>query len=193
MLQSKALKECKEPSKLYLWWIETKISKYYYDFTHKFIKKPIQQVIKLYQWYKNVFKNDYDFDGHALFAIIEYKLMRLQDNLLNGHAYQDPKDLKALKLAIKLAGRLKLDDYDNRAHDRLEKKWGELNISFVPVSGESGYSTMVSSRPKIITEEDKIQERLDCNLQYELAYAKSKREERLLYAILHKYLRNLWD
>src|ERR1700678_2782740 len=108
MFQSKRVKDLKEKesSKLYLWWIDTKISKVYYDFMWKFIQKPIFQIKRLYQWQTNVFKHDYDFDGHCLFAIIEYKLKRLEAVLKDGHVVQESVDMKALRLAIKLAGRL---------------------------------------------------------------------------------------
>ena len=107
--QSKALKDyaSKKRSKLYSWWIETPVADRYYDFVHKFITNPIYQIRRLYQWYWAVFHFDYDFDFHGMFRIIEYKLKRIEHCLYNGHAIQDPKDLKAIKLAIKLAGRLK--------------------------------------------------------------------------------------
>ena len=46
MFQSKALKENygKTRSKLYMWWLDTTISDYYYSFIYKFITNPIFQV-----------------------------------------------------------------------------------------------------------------------------------------------------
>jgi hypothetical protein len=186
MLDIKAIKVSdSRPSKLYLWWIDTKFSKWYYDFTWKFIQNPIFQIKRLWDWYWAVFRYDYDFDGHCLFRIIEYKLKRLEKVLLNGLAVQDPKDMKALKLAIKLAGRLKEDNYEIAFHDRHDKKWGKR------VRGRG--NTWTSDRPKANTPKKKEQEKKEYWDMIHAAEAQKKREEKIFYGILLKYLRNLWD
>jgi hypothetical protein len=190
MFQSKALKEWpgQKKSKIYDWWIDTTMSKWYYDFMHKFIENPFFQLKRLCQWYLNVFRYDYDFDGHSLFGIIEYKLKRLEKCLINGHAFQEPIDMKALSLAIKLAGRLKDDKYEEVGYNRIDKIWGEINLNWDAPEGVS-----LASRPNVKTDEDKEQERAYSMIQYRASEYRMKREERWLYAILHKYLRNLWD
>lgn len=199
MFDSKALKEPERKkswyydSKLYAWWVDTELSGYYYSFTYKFIENPIFQVKRLVQWYWNVFRNDYDFDGHCLYAIIEYKLKRLEKVLLNGHAIQQPQDMKALKLAIKIAGRLREDKYEEAFFDRFDKKWGEIHTWFEPCNDGSDRSFWRSSRPNVKTEEDKAQESADRTAGYESCHNRMKREEKWLYAILHKYLRYWWD
>jgi len=195
MIDSKALKDFPETkrSKLYGWWIESKLGDWYYEYTWKFFGRPISRIKKLYGWYVNVFKNDYDFDGHCLFAIIEYKLKRIEKVLIKGHAIQEAKDMKALKLAIKLAGRLKEDKYEIKAYDRIDQKYGELKTWFTDCTDRPGYSTWNSSRPKANTTEEKEELWTYTKLQYELAEAKSKKEELKLYNILHKYLRHWWD
>lgn len=195
MFRSKALKpfpkEEKE-SKLYLWWISTRVSKHYYDFVHKYITNPIFQIKKLYQWYKNVLQFDYDFDSHGLFRIIEYKLKRLQDCLVDGHLVHDSKDLKALKLAVKLAGRLKEDKYEMLFYDRHEKKWGKLIDWTTPIRGSTNVRWH-ARRPKAITKKQKEQEVKDFRESCESADRMMRREERNLYAILLKYGRSWWD
>lgn len=194
MFDSKALKdfEPKKRSKLYCWWIESKICDRYYDFLWLF-KNPYYQLKKLIEWQINVFKKDHDFDGHSMFAIIEYKLKRIEKCLLNGHAIQETKDLKALKLAIKLAGRLKNDKYEERAYDRIDKKYGEMKTWTEPCKDRSDLLEFKSSRPKVNTEEEKKEEwsfRLE---QYRLSEYRKNREEKWMYAILLKYLRVWWD
>ena len=195
MLQSKALRqsEPEKHSKLYLWWIQSTIGDWYYHYTWKFIDDPIFQVKRLWDWYWNVFRFDYDFDGHCLFAIIEYKLKRILPVLEKGHAIQEDKDIKALKLAIKLAGRLKDDNYEMDFYNRHEKKWGELKTWFTPTGDKSGSSRWNSSRPNVVTPEQKEQEIQDRWAGYKVADARMRREEKWLYSILAKYLRNLWD
>ncbi len=196
MLQSKALKEnadSKEPSRLYLWWLDTAISEYYYSFVHKFVTNPIFQVKRLIQWYWNVFRFDYDFDGHCMFAIIEYKLKRIQHVLYNGHAIHEDKDLKALKVAIKLAARLKDDNYEIVAFDRFEKKWGKLRSWNTPSKDRKDLLQCHFKYENVNTPEDEAKCYGDRRIQYQMTYNRYKREEKWLYAILHKYLRNWWD
>jgi len=192
MFQSKSLKEPKESSKLYLWWIDTEISRYYYRLARYLIGNPIYQVKRLVEWYFNVFQFTYDFDGHSLFGIIEYQLKRVYHAIyIEGHADQNPEDVKALKLAIKLAGRLKEDKYEEIGHDRITKKWGESTFTFIPLP--NGMSTMNSTRPGTPTKELEELCWKETMEQYRLASIRMKREEKILYAILLKYLRNWWD
>ncbi len=194
MFQSKALKnKHKERSKLYLWWIDTWLADKYYNYSWRFFENPLFQIKRLFQWYWNVFQFDHDFDGHGLFAIIEYKLKRVEKCLINGHAIQEPKDLKAIKLAIKLAGRLKDDKYEERGEDRTDQKFGPRKNWSEPIGDGSGSSYLRSSRPKVNTDVEKAEEFAFLRKQYELSDCRRKREERWLYAVLYKYLRNFWD
>jgi hypothetical protein len=194
MLQSKAIKEFtdEKSSKIYSWWIGTAVSKWYYDFTWKFFGKPIERVKKVWGWYWNVFRFDYDFDGHSLFAIIEYKLQRLEKVLIKGHAIQEPQDMKALKTAIKLAGRLKDDKYEIPFYERHNRKWGEMRSKFVP-DKKTGSTKWLTSRPKAKTKKQQEEELKEFRAYYIAAEAQQKREEKNLYSILSKYLRNWWD
>lgn len=199
MFDSKPLKdqEEKEHSKLYLWWIESPLSDRYYKLQYA-IMKPFREIKKLWQWYRNVFRYDYDFDGHCLYRIIRYKLERIKPELINGNALHEDRDLQALDIAIKLAKRLQEDHYDMRAWDRHEKKWGKFHWEFEKIEGTESkpggpYSRMESYWENVKTEEDKLkcnQERSDAMT---LAYNIMKREERWLFAILQNHLRRWWD
>lgn len=195
MFRSKSLKPPKDENRgcLYQWWHESIICDYWYDFSYKFFGKPYRQIKKLVGWQINVFANDYDFDGHCLFAIIEYKLKRVQKALESGHAYQDPKDMKALRIAIKLAGRLKDDNYDMVAWDRHEKKWGELETWTVPCLNKEDMFEWHSRYPNAVFEEQKKQCRQERQVMLLAADAKMRREQKWFYGILDKYLRVWWD
>jgi hypothetical protein len=194
MLNSKALKdfEIKERSKFYEMLIDPIVDKYH-KVSWTVFGKPISHVKKLWDWYFKVFRYDYDFDGHCLFAIIEYKLKRIEKSLISGCALQENKDMKALKLAIRLAGRLKEDRYDERGYDRIDRKWGKAKYWFEPCNDGSGNSYMRSSKPNVKTEQDKTDELEYSRLQYKLSEDRMKREEKRLYDILFKYLRVWWD
>lgn len=193
MFRSKAVKNLDkyDRSKLYLWWIETPMCDWWHAFVW-FFKKPYLQIKKLIGWQINVFHNDYDYDGHSMFAIIEYKLKRTLPFMQNGHLIQESKDLKALKLAIKLAGRLKRDEYDMITSDRHTKKWGEMKFWVTPVEGSTN-SMCNFSHPNAVTDEQKAEETLDRRAGYIAVESKTNREKKWFFDILNKYLTNFWD
>ena len=193
---SKALKDFernyKKTGKLESWWLDCKLHSAIRDIRWFFVK-PYRQLKKLIDWQRNVFKNDYDFDAHCLYAIIEYKLKRVYPILEEGHAIQTQQDIKALRLAIKLAGRLDEDRYNMVEWDRHAKKWGEMKNWFTPVDDGTGNSYWNSSRPNAVTPEEQEKERLEMLAGYVRASAAMKRDEARLYGILSKYLRRWWD
>jgi len=144
-------------------------------------------------WFWYVFRNDYDFDANSIFAILEYKLKRVENCLLNGSAIQEDKDMKALRLAIKLAGRLKEDSYDILFYERHASKWGELYTWFTPCIDHKDMSKWNSSRPNANTPEEQEEERSDFLIACFKGDAMSKREQKWFFDILNKYIRNLWD
>lgn len=193
MIDSKQLKD--EPSaksRLKEWWLNNDFVTAMHEFHWKWIGKPCSQVKKMAGWYWNVFRYDYDFDGHSLFAIMEYKLIRVQHALNNGYAIHEKKDLKALKLAIKLAGRLKDDKYEQVAHRRHSEKWGDMIHWMTPRQEDTSFY-FHSMRPNAIFADDKVQERKEFMELYLAAQAKSDREERWFYDTLRVYLRRWWD
>lgn len=156
-------------------------------------RRHLHLIKKLYGWYVNVLRHDHDFDAQSLYRIISYKLTRVKHNLERGDAIQDPVDMKALALAIKLSKRLDEDQYESLFWDRHEKKWGELKYWFTPVNDGSGHSLWNSTRPNVHTEEDKAQESADMSAAMAAADAMKHREQRWLYSILDKYLSRWWD
>lgn len=171
------------------------------DWAHRvvwFFKKPYLQLRKLIDWQLNVFRHDYDFDAQFLYAIIEYKLKRVYPVLKNGFTVQDERDMKALRLAIKLAGRLNEDGYNAVELNRHNKKWGELEIKTDRVASLGAHGEPISyycdmSRPGAKTPDDKEQERKEFLEAMNRSYAAMKRDETRLYGILSKYIRVWWE
>ncbi len=193
MFRSKTLKDSPARSKLYMWWIDTEISYYYYSFVHKFIQNPIFQIKKTYDWYMNALRFDYDFDSHGLFGIIEYKLKRLEKQLVHGNAWQDPKDLKALKLAIKLADRLREDKYEEVGYGRIDREWGEIGDDIFEPRNDSTSKTWHTYRSKVKSKEDEAQMLAYSAEQCRLSDIRTARDEKNLYSILQKHSRVWWD
>lgn len=178
-----------EDTRLYNWyvdsWLWNVVSKMH-DLRWKLYGKFLGDAKKTVQWYWNVFRFDYDFDAHSIYAIINYKLIRIKASLESGYSIQEDRDIHALDLAIKLSARLKNDDYETAFVDRHDKKWGEPIYSF-----KDKY--FHSSRPNVNTDEEKELERKNLKKAYEAAYAARNREVKWLFGIIQKYERALWD
>lgn len=190
--QSKAIKvNNTKSSKLWKLFVRSPFYDWYSDFLN-FIERPFRKLKKLYDWQVNVFNNDFDFDGHSLFGIIEYKLKRLEKCLENGCAIQDPKDIKALKIMIKLSKRLMEDNYENRFYRKHDQKWGESIWWSARIEGSTS-TRCTFTRPNAKTDKQKARERKESLLGIELSNSIRLRDERWLYSLLSKHLRNLWD
>ena len=177
-------------------WLAEKIRDIYFDIKYA-ICKPFVHAKKVWEWYWNILRKDFDWDSGYVYHMLEYKLKRMEKSLLNGHAEQDPRDMKALRLAIKLLNRLGADSiYFERAHRDHNLKWGELITWTTPnynADGEVITHTWHSRRPNANTPEEIEQERQEYRKTWELEDWLTKRDQRWLYDILNKYLRNWWD
>jgi hypothetical protein len=101
--------------------------------------------------------------------------------------------MHALRLAIKLAGRLKEENYEETFRIRHDRKWGEMKTWTEDTERGDGSCYWRSSRPKADTKELKDQEAVEHLAFLHAADAKSAREEKWFYSILEKYLRKWWD
>ncbi len=174
------------------WWQDSVVGDWLHSAGYALFRRPWKTITKLYGWQTHVFKNDYDFDGHSMFAILEYKLQRIQKELINGHAVQEDEDLHALALAIKLAGRLKEDKYELVVHRRHDAKWGELITWMEPIPNSTN-KYWRCRREHAVTDDQKTQERAEAVAGYDAASKRMERETRWFYGILGKYQRRWWD
>lgn len=180
-------------SDFYIWYSELDLVRWYRRVIYDWFLNPCYQIKRLWQWYWHVFHNDYDFDAHCLYKIMSYKLQRVEASLLKGYATQEPKDMKALKVAIKLLKRLDEDHHEEFCHIQHVKKWGESKYWTTPCEDGSGSSWFHSSRPNANTPEEKEQERtewLDC---YRRAALMRQREAKWAFSILVNNIERLWD
>lgn len=163
------------------------------------LKRFIRQVKKLYDWWANALRHDYDFDGLGLYRIIGYKLERTEKAMLNGMSEHSKTNLKALRIAIKLSKRLGSEGYhyDDRAFTRMENKYGPLESWTTPVQERHGEKCEMHSFhmrwAKAIFEKDKIKFRAEMEQGRILAENAKARDKRNLFKILELYLDNWWD
>lgn len=173
---------------------------YYFfdDLIWKVWGKPKMFLTKLYSYAKMMWvTGDYDFDAHSIYPLIELKLKRVRESLKNGRAIQDPKDMKALDLCIKLSRRLYEDKYWEKRARKHEEKWGESDMITTPASYDDKGNPLTYSidftRTNANTPEEKEQERKE---MLESAYLEEeiKQRERIwLFEIMAKYLPTWWD
>lgn len=157
-----------------------------------YIRNPLDQLIKAVQWYWNVLRKDHDWDGAYIYPIIEYKLKRIRYALENGYAHQEPKDMKALSLAIKLSNRLSKEQYAFRSYNKHDRKWGGLEMISRPAEGKIGYYNVLFNRPNAVTDSEKLQEKAELQAIYQLEQKLMDRDERLLFDIIRKYRHRWW-
>lgn len=187
---SKALKDFEE--RVNHWWIMSPVVDKLQDWYWSILGKPLHHMKKMLDWYCNVFRHDYDFDALCIFRILEYKLQRIEKCLKNGHAIQEPKDMKALRIAIKLCKRLDENNYGDRPYERHNAKWGEMITWLTPTENKHSMSWN-HRRPKANTDEEKEQEGKEFMRVWEIEEMMQNREQRWLYGIMSKYLRVWWD
>jgi len=77
---------------------------------------------------------NYDFDMARVWDLFEFKLKRLYKCLENGHAIQEPEDMKALREFIKTVRRLGRGCYEDKYYKLHDKRWGKLKSRTEPAS-----------------------------------------------------------
>lgn len=157
---------------------------------HSAIFRLYRKFQRLYQWNKLLW-NDYDFDAHSIYSLLEHKLKNINHQLITGHAIQEKKDLQALSIAISLAARLREDKYKDITLNRHDKKWGELITWTTPLP--NGNFSWNSRRPNAVFEVQKIQERTELLAAWESAKNRRDREAKWLFSILATRIPTWWD
>lgn len=144
-------------------------------------------------------RENYDFDGAYLIALIVFKLKRIQRCLINDSVCShEPKTLQALRIAIRLGDRLSGEHYD-RAMNRHNKKWGEPETTFEP-AGEfeggkfagHGVSIMVTNR-RNVTPATTEQERQEFMAAIDADEATQARDARWFFAVINQHYPMWWD
>lgn len=134
----------------------------------------------------------YDFDGAFIYDLMAFKMRRLLDCLIHGHAIQEKENMDALREAIKICDRLHEGRYDEKYYKVHEKKWGKLKTWFTPIEGSTS-SKWNSSRKNIKTKADEKAERKDHIKIWDLEEQDRVADIDRLAEILKKYERSWWD
>jgi hypothetical protein len=161
-----------------------------------------------YKYYKRKFKiardyavfgwDNYDWDFHCVYQLMEFKLKRLYRALENGVAYQEKEDMDALKEMIKIVRRLGRKTYENKYHRLHNGKWGEIQTSSTPNYDDDGKVRTYTwhswrNSTEHASQEIKDQERKEFLECYEKGEADRIKDVRRLAELLEKHSLNLWD
>jgi hypothetical protein len=174
---------------LRLWWWDFAPVRWYYD-----VGTFIRRLKRAYKWTKNCIWTNWDFDAQTIFPLLEYKLKRIEFCLKNGHAVQEERDLKALRISIKLAKRVSDDYHEGKLYEWHERKWGGHTPWRESWEDQGdGSSRYVGRRVKVKTEQDREAEVADLRALWAKNDAWRSRDEKLLFSIIQKYYRVWWD
>lgn len=141
--------------------------------------------------------NSYDWDYSYLFKLIEFKIKRIELEIINGHAIPDKQTLQSLRLCLKLLKRINNSEY-HYFLDIHNAKWGESEWVFHRKEEDGTEIPNGCSRLEIIkrnanTPEEKAQEREEFQIAFRLDDAQEARDKRLLFRIMEKYHQLWWD
>jgi hypothetical protein len=186
MFNSKAVADFKESS-----WLSDQLDK---------ITGPIRAFIrklKRFVAYGMHGYNTYDWDYGYLFEMLEFKLKRMQHEIINGHHTPDKATDQSLRLCLKLLKKLNGRDY-HYFMDIHNAKWGESEWVFHRHDEdgkeiENGCSRLEIIKPNANTPEEKAQERAEFSIAYKKDDAQQARDKRLLFRIMEKYHQCWWD
>lgn len=189
-------KEEENPVKEFFSKIFTSIQYFYWD-VESFFHRYKERIGRSFDYARFGWLN-YDFDSAYMFHLMEFKLKRILDCLLHGHAVQDKVNIDALKEAIKIVERLgSSHEYDDKYHEAHSKKWGRIKSKHIPIEfDKKGKPTLYrweTSRKNVKTPKQKEQERKEF---MECVYAGER--DRLadhdrLNEIFKKHERGWWD
>ena len=142
---------------------------------------------------------NYDFDMACAWDLFEFKLRRLYKCLENGHAIQEPEDMKALRELIKIVRRLGRGRYEDIYYRQLDKKWGKIESKTTPNYDKNGkittytYHSWRKNCPEDASEELKAREMNDRKCCWENAEKDRVRDLERMKDILVKHGQKWWD
>jgi hypothetical protein len=157
---------------------------------HRAIRRFVRKIWRTWDYAKIGWKNE-DWDFTYFYALLAFKLGRMQD-YMEDDMVDSPSRNKSVRVAKKLAQRL-ASDYYRYAHDAHDRKWGDLDIKFVPAAKHPGYSEMVMHRSKAVTKQEKKKERIEFMAAVYQDDAIRERDLQLLTKIIAKHSQHWWS
>jgi len=145
----------------------------------------------LFIWAPIIWK-DRSWDFIYLFFILHKKLSLMEPSIRDGHCVGGPKRAKDIKTCRLLVKRIIDDNYHENAFINHDKKWGELNIEFVPTEDKKLCKLEVN-RDNVKNEKEREEERKQSNFLYKHSDKMKDQDVKLLFKIMSKKGLSWWD
>jgi len=138
--------------------------------------------------YFKIIWEDRDWDSHFLFALLRFKLKRMEQlNRFHGHAVSSIEIADKIKVCVLLLDRIVKDEYEERVFEKHDKKWGDINLDF----SDSGCINI--TRKNVKTKEDHEKEWKEHKALWERSAALKQQDIDLLFKIMSKHATKWWD
>jgi hypothetical protein len=139
----------------------------------------------LLYWFPTIWSDRY-WDHSYLFKIIRKKLNNMEKNIRSQGLHVDAiTDADNMLICINALDKLIADNYSEEAFIEHDKKWGDLEW-------EKG-KIISFKRKNVITEQDKLQERVESKLCWEKAEEDQKQDLETLFNTMKSESLRWWD
>jgi hypothetical protein len=126
--------------------------------------------------------------------MLHKKLTIMEKNIReNGHHLYREKDADKIKIAVNLLDRLIKDEYYENVFKHHRKKWGEAEFNWTDVEGDPDYLELKVTRPKILTEKDKEQEKKEFRILSRKEAKQKQQDIDFLFNHIRKHIQGWWD
>lgn len=162
-----------------------------YDYIRYDIPRGIKNLII---WLPAVWK-DRQWDHQFIYMILRHKL-NLQQQFIREHGVHvnNVQDADEIKECVELLDNLIEDDYHSKAFEAHDKRWGAAEMNWVDASEHGDDMVQLKiTHPKVVTDEDHANERVDFLEACEREDYLRKSDLRLLFDIMRKKIQGWWD
>jgi hypothetical protein len=157
-----------------------------------YIRYDIPRGIKnIFIWAPVIWK-DRQWDSYFLFKLLHKKLALMEPVLRNGHCVDGSKRADEIKICRLLAKRIADDNYHDNVFLHHERKWGELDMRFVPTE-DKNYSRVEIERENAKTDKEKEQERKESNYLYKRVEQMKKQDLDYMFKLMSRKSLGWWD
>jgi hypothetical protein len=158
------------------------------DYIHYNIPRGIKNI---FIWLPVVWK-DRQWDFYYLFIMLHKKLSLMEPTIRNGHHVAGDRQANDIKTCRLLVKRIIDDNYHENAFMHHERKWGELELDWLPTD-DSKYCQLKIERTNAKTEKEKEEERKASNRLYKHMEQMKDQDVKLLFKIMSKKGLSWWD
>lgn len=157
------------------------------------IRRFFRKIKDIFEWIPVIWKDE-EWDDSYIYDILLYKIKRVRRHHEKRMFFVGvEKEIQNMKDCEYILQRLVDDDYSfNYWDDRLNKKYGESEVSFDKVDG-SKYYTLNIDRPRVMTDQDKKDEFKMIRRRMDLEKYLKDQDKYFLYKSMKRHWDSWWD